>query len=82
MSKNYEGMKLIAVFDIPESNILTHTLPIEDMLKTNYDNQNELYVSFRKKVPEGRYGLAISKDASGEHPLTIIDTQILDRGTN
>ena len=73
-------MKLIAVFDIPESNILTHTLPIEDMLKTNYDNQNDLYVSFRKKVPKGRYGLAISTEPL--RPVTIIDTQILDRGTN
>jgi len=75
-------MKLIGVVGIPEPRDYTHSLPIQDVLKGEYISKFELYNEFRKAVPEGRYGLAMSTDATGSHPLFIEDTQLLARGEN
>jgi len=75
-------MKLIAVVGIPEPHDYTNKLPIQDVLGGEYSSKFELYNDFRKAVPEGRYGLAMSKDATGNHLLFIEDTQLLARGEN
>ena len=75
-------MKLIAVVGIPEPYNYTDKLPIQDVLKGEYSSKFELYNEFRRAVPGGRYGLAMSIDATGNHPLFIEDTQLLARGEN
>jgi len=75
-------MKLIAVVGIPEPHNYTDKLPIQDVLKGEYISKFELYNEFRRAVPVGRYGLAMSVDATGNHPLFIEDTQLLARGEN
>ena len=75
-------MKLIAVVSIPESVFLCKKLPIKNILKNEYNDKHEIYDAFRKAIPDGRFGLAISEDATGKYPLMFIDTQLLARGSN
>jgi len=75
-------MKLIAVVTIPESKDCTDRLQIKGILKNKYNDNHEIYNAFRRAVPNGRFGLAMSKDATGKYPLIFIDTQLLARHSN
>tara|TARA_Y100000310_G_C20581486_1_gene763216 strand:+ start:998 stop:1225 length:228 start_codon:yes stop_codon:yes gene_type:complete len=75
-------MKLMGVVCIPDSKDYTYKLPIKNILNNEYNDKHEIYNAFRKAVPDGRFGLAISEDATGKYPLMIIDTQLLARGNN
>lgn len=75
-------MKLISVVSIPKAVFLTEKLPIKNILKNEYNDKHEIYDAFRKAVPDGRFGLGVSEDCTGEYPLMFIDTQSLARGSN